>query len=580
MKDFAEILSNDLISALGWTLLHSLWQSLAVLALVFVSLRIISSQKSSARYALMCAGFLLFVGSSVTTFLLEYNSASLNPIQHAAVEAPLSLQTANMEVPSTTFLPWMVNIIQSGMPFIVGLWAIGFLFFSSRLLGSFLTSYRLTSSGQSVDKKWESFIEEAAAKLRINRIVTLAESALINSPVVIGYFKPVILIPVGMFSGLTTEQVETIFWHELAHIKRHDYLVNLGQTVVETIFFFNPFVQILSNEIRKEREYCCDDLVIRYHGGSRAYALALTQLAEASLSHRGFALALADNSNQLFKRIRRIMERSSDTGTARGKFLLPVILTMGALLCISWLGTDGALVQANAQQIQKDTIPDKGERGARYSRKSIITLDENGQPHEEIVEEFEGDERLRPLLQHRGPATMGGIIPSLPNGVADPTSPLSIDTIPPTPFQFDDMKDWEDFAKSFEDAFSGRFEEFYGMHPSDSSFFDMQNGFLFPDTDAFRELHEQMEELQSRHFGDLDEHFNLQYEQIGGYETKLRDELIKDGYLSENEQINSLEWNNDTFKVNGKSISPKHREKYRKLNEEFFGPSEPQGKVQ
>ena len=97
--------------------------------------------------------------------------------------------------------------------------------------------------------------------------------------------------------------------------------------------------------------------------------------------------------------------------------------------------------------------------------------------------------------------------------------------------------------------------------------------------EAFKELQEQMEQLRSEHFRNFDERFNFQQEQTGGYERKLRHELMRDGYLSEDEDINSLEWNDDSFRVNGKAISPEHQHKYKELNDQFFGRREQAGKV-
>src|SRR5204862_7511696 len=114
------------------------------------------------------------------------------------------------------------------------------------------------SEGLIPDNDWSNIVQQLARQLHIDRVIPLAQSAHINAPLVIGYIKPVIMIPVGMFSGLSPEQIETIFIHELAHIKRHDYFINVLQSIIEALFFFNPFIWIVSNIIRREREYCCD----------------------------------------------------------------------------------------------------------------------------------------------------------------------------------------------------------------------------------------------------------------------------------------------------------------------------------
>jgi beta-lactamase regulating signal transducer with metallopeptidase domain len=144
------------------------------------------------------------------------------------------------------FIAYGMAAVQRNIPLIITVWIAGLILFTARLLSGLAYTIRLTSSSLAVENEWSEYIHRTAAALGINRVIALAQSHAINSPMVIGYFKPVILIPLGMLSGLTTEQLETIFLHELAHIKRHDYLINLIQSVVETIFFFNPAIWVLS----------------------------------------------------------------------------------------------------------------------------------------------------------------------------------------------------------------------------------------------------------------------------------------------------------------------------------------------
>jgi beta-lactamase regulating signal transducer with metallopeptidase domain len=182
-----------------------------------------------------------------------------------------------------------------------------------RLFGGWLKVQRLRASAIPVEEQWNERLRILARKLKVNQLVLLAESAMTEAPVVIGYFKPMILIPLGMLGGLSTEQLESIITHELIHIRRRDYLVNLLQSVLEILFFFNPFVWVISGIIRREREHCCDDAVIALHGNPLAYAHALTALEEAKLSRAGIALSLAEDKNQLLNRIKRIMEKSVRT---------------------------------------------------------------------------------------------------------------------------------------------------------------------------------------------------------------------------------------------------------------------------
>jgi bla regulator protein blaR1 len=595
MTLISNLFANRWIDSLGWTLLHSLWQSALILVIVLAILRVVHSHRSRLRYATMCAGFFLFLASAIGTFL--YLGTHHMPVDDStATFVVRNIYVSSPEVVShrsADFLSSLNFVLQQSMPAFLGLWAVGFVFFAFRLFTGFFYTYKMRSTGIAVKGRWVDFVAMAANRMGIERFISLAESATISAPIVIGYFKPIILIPVGMMSGLTTEQLETVILHELAHIKRHDYLVNLIQSVVEAIFFFNPFVWIMSKLIRREREYCCDDMVVHMHGSKKAYAYALTQLAEVRLTAAYFALSLGEDKNQLLNRIRRIMEKSARNYPVRSQIAVPVILLIGALFCISWLGIGGHNGITGEAVVRQDTVPAKKPNAARYSRKSIITLDENGQPHEEVVEEFEGDESLRPLLQQHAvpgisaiPAVPGiDVIPPMPDMYSMPA-----DTIP---FGFN-TEEWETMTKSFEDL-QKQLELMHGYQEGDST--DMlpgwgrmfslpgAQGFQFPDhffeslgdldrSDAFEDLQENLrhlEGLQMENFGDFERQFQQHPDQTSSYEHELRDQLEKDGYLSADESISSLEWNNDTFKVNGKGIRPQDREKYRKLNDQFFG---------
>lgn len=595
MRFMSNLFASRWTDALGWTLLHSLWQSLIILLIVVVTLRMVHSQYSRLRYTIMCAGFFLFVASASTTFLYlgTHYMPAADSSDAVTVQNIYVSTSAEASHSAVGFLTSVDVVVEKYMPAVVGLWAIGFVFFAIRLSAGFLYTCKIRSTGVPVRGRWEEFIASAASKLGIEKFILLAESATITGPMVIGYFKPVILIPMGMMSGLTTEQLETVIMHELAHIRRHDYIVNFIQSVVETIFFFNPFVWVLSRMIRREREYCCDDVVVQTHGGKKAYAYALTQIAEARLTTARFALSLGEDKNQLLNRIRRIMEKSASNYPLKSQMIVPAILLTGALFCISWLGTDQPGRSSEQAIGRADTVPAKKPNAARYSRKSIITLDENGQPHEEIVEEFEGDESLRPFLQQHATPDISAIpgipgidvIPPIPNISAMPADSI--------PFGFN-SREWESMTKSFEDLqkqlemmHSFREGDTTGMMPTwgqNFSFPDMHD-FQFPDhffeglndlgrAGAMEDLQENLkhlEDLHKEHFGDFERQFQLHADRMGSYEQQLRDQLQKDGYLSTDESISSLEWNNDTFKVNGKEIKPEDQEKYRKLNDQFFG---------
>src|SRR5205807_2321537 len=169
---------------------------------------------------------------------------------------------------------------------------------------------------------WQQRLDQLGARLRLSRPVALLESCLADVPVVIGYLRPVILMPVGLLAGLPAGQIEAILLHELAHVRRYDYLVNLLQIFVEGLLFHHPAVWWISGVIRGQRENCCDDLVVAVKGGAYEYAAALAALEQHREAVRETALAATGGS--LMKRIRRLLPQPLDQPEAPRAALAPV----------------------------------------------------------------------------------------------------------------------------------------------------------------------------------------------------------------------------------------------------------------
>jgi len=617
MNNISGFLSNDWANALGWTLMHSLWQSLVILLIVAALLRSVPLTCSGIRYAITCGGLFLFMAAVFFTFgyLMDgATSPSMPLITEVAYTKDVVGQTSGVAVIESALFS-LSSFVDRNIPLILSLWIAGIVFSAFRLSGGIYFTLRLRSTAYPLENEWGAYIKDVSRTLGINRLILLAESAAISTPMVIGYFKPMIVIPVGMLTGLTTEQLETIFMHELAHIKRHDYLINFLQSMIETIFFFNPFIRILSGHIRREREYCCDDLVVARHGGARAYAHALTRLAEVRVLTPAFALPLGDGKNHLLNRIRRIMEKSVRNYSAKGRMLVPAVLLVAGLLCVSWLGiSPDQGYKKDPALADQDTVKKSEKKGARYSRKRIITLDENGQPHEEVVEEFEGDEALRPLMAIPAIPDIS-VLPPIPDVPVTPPIPDiqgMPDTIPPPAFPFR-REEWEDFSDAFRESFRKSFEGLHALRDGEAfeklkafedelmskdwphSLFDDSIAFnLEKEIEHFREfdlenLNQQLDVLKEFEMKGLEQHlenlqeFNMEHlekleEDLRFHEGNLRkfeeaihQELVEDGYLSENETIESLEWTNDSFKVNGKAVKETDIGKYRELHEKFRG---------
>ena len=272
---------TPLAQAIGWTLFHSLWEGAVVALALAVALWAIRS--SRARYAAAClAMFVMLAGFGFTFARLMPRQRSHVVTIARAVSLPAGFEAPKIPVQhrAADFLPWLA-------PF----WMAGVVIFHLRSLASWMAARRLRRIGVCLAPDlWRERLDRLGARLRLSRPVTLLESCLAEVPVVIGYVRPAILMPVGLLAGLPAGQIESILLHELAHIRRYDYLVNLLQASVEGFLFYHPAVWWISGLIRAERENCCDDLVLATHGDAHEYATALAALEQNRWSAREFAV--------------------------------------------------------------------------------------------------------------------------------------------------------------------------------------------------------------------------------------------------------------------------------------------------
>src|SRR5258708_25411516 len=192
------------------------------------------------------------------------------------------------------------------LPTIVLTWAIGVLLLSVRLLFGWIRAHEMAKrNAVPAGRDWQRAASRLAEALNLRRGVTLLESAAVEVPTVIGFLRPVILLPMATLSGLSTDQIEMILAHELAHIRRHDFLINLLQAVVETLLFYHPAVWWISHSVRVEREHCCDDMAVAVCGNALQYARALTRLEELRVDPAHAFIAA--NRGPLLSRIRRLI---------------------------------------------------------------------------------------------------------------------------------------------------------------------------------------------------------------------------------------------------------------------------------
>ncbi len=367
------IFSQIDINALGWTLVHFLWQGTAI-ALLLKCANLLSNN-AHVRYVFSCFALCLMMSAPIITFSLLYTPkpvvqhmyAILSPMPQPTpsseqINPPSIIQTPKFRSPSNpqlqiitpspqpTYRPQptrsqhLTNTLNQNLFWFVNLWFFGVAFLSLRLLYIWLHTQHLKHKHiQPVHKDWEDRLKHLLHRLKIHQKVRLLESTIAQSPMVIGWFKPVILIPTSTFLGLTQQQIETILIHELAHIRRYDYLINLLQTLVETVLFYHPAVWWVSRQMRIEREHCCDDLTLATCGNAITYARALTQLE----THRQHT-AIAASGGNLRQRIQRILsaqpKQTHQMRTPFGTGLIIVI--MGITFLFAFNTTSSPKIEA------------------------------------------------------------------------------------------------------------------------------------------------------------------------------------------------------------------------------------------
>src|SRR5688572_6236658 len=178
MKSLLEIFTSDWINALGWTLLHSLWQSLTILLITFACLRLIPAMRSRLRYLLACCGFFLMIAVSVATFIFvqhQNDGSAMSTSAAQVIKSSADARGMNL-VTSNSMSSRIVPVIEAFLPYVVALWAMGFLFYCVRLYAGLVQTQKLRRSASLLENEWSTFLVEAGKKLGIERLITLAES--------------------------------------------------------------------------------------------------------------------------------------------------------------------------------------------------------------------------------------------------------------------------------------------------------------------------------------------------------------------------------------------------------------------
>ena len=384
---FESLIEHPSIHRLGLTLMHFVWQGVAVATLTGFALFLLRRRSANSRYCASVVALMAMAVLPLVTFCVLDVPAAIDRAESASMPAADSFELqpsagskidsavngdelisfderidsrplgdvssggvnqSSVEIGPTDQLPPDASIqlpsiswsdrLRTILPWFAVVWSVGVVFLSIRLTGGWVYVGRLKRFKTRPVNRW---LHEAAARLgsqmRIGRAFTLWESAMVSVPCVVGCWRPVVLFPASVLTGLPREQIESLLAHELAHIRRHDDIVNALQRVIETLLFYHPAVWWLSKHIHDGRENCCDDLVVAVVRDRLVYAQALASLAEYGRKHAQFSAAASDGD--LLFRIRRLMGLSSPRPTRpfpgwAGALLLTMLAVAATLLSV------------------------------------------------------------------------------------------------------------------------------------------------------------------------------------------------------------------------------------------------------
>src|SRR5215831_4688285 len=294
-------ISPSTMQSLGWALLHFVWQGAALAAFAAAAMALL--RRPSARYLTGLIALALMLLSPVVTYSFyaqQHSSVAVSTMSTPLAAAARPIARGSTAASGAT--PW-VRAARSldAFPWLVEAWLVGVALLSLRSAGGvvLLERERRRKSAVVADQILE-VCHALQDQLGINRAIEYCETAFLEAPAVIGWFRPVVLLPVSVLTGLSDEQLRMVIAHELAHIQRLDAFVNVFQVCVETLLFYHPAVWWLNKRIRAERELCCDEIAVTVCGDAVEYARALTMMEEWRSAP---ALAMAANRGPMAERI-------------------------------------------------------------------------------------------------------------------------------------------------------------------------------------------------------------------------------------------------------------------------------------
>jgi len=327
-----ETLLQQFIKAFGWSILNSLWQSAIIYGALFIVMlslpKLAAKHKHNLAFSAIILMFIGFGYNFISQMMLSTNS-----------QAP-AINPQNIQVYQyfNNLPPSFSSKAEQYFPIVVAFYIIGILLQLFVIAKGYNQLSKLKKDSLSaIPESWKAIFEQVTAHLKIKKSIQFHLSAIVNVPLVIGYLKPVVLFPVALVNQLDNDQVEAILIHELSHIRRNDFLLNLIKTAIETLLFYNPFVWMAGRFIHIEREHACDDLVLKITGKPLNYAHALLKLELLKDKNSpAYALAATGKTQNLYQRIKRITNMKTNYLNAKQQ-MAALTLGVACLFSIAWI---------------------------------------------------------------------------------------------------------------------------------------------------------------------------------------------------------------------------------------------------
>ncbi|MFC5863064.1 M56 family metallopeptidase [Acidicapsa dinghuensis] len=354
------------MTAAAWSLIHLLWQQTLLALALAAALKIAEKHTANLRYLLCCTALCIVVLCPFLTWatfdlwpshtIHEQSTAGLDSTGLAIHSETQTTAHTTLPAALTLLIAWINYRIAT----ILILWSIGVLLITARILTSLYAVHRLrTTQISPAPDRLQSVLRQLVHRLGIATPIQLLISSGTTTPAVVGWQKPAILLPSTFLDGLSPQQEQVILIHELAHIQRHDYLVNLLQSIVEALFFYHPATWWLSRQIRREREFCCDETAANLSESALVYAKALTILEERRLPAKP-QLSLGVHGGDLSMRIKHLFKQSPKASLDRKSGISLAILgmlTLAAVTILSITATNRVNAQATATMQQSQFKP-------------------------------------------------------------------------------------------------------------------------------------------------------------------------------------------------------------------------------